>query len=273
MNVSDKKLLVVSVLFSLLISNAVWADEAALTQRIERLERIIQGQGLVSLLGRVDQLQNEVQRLNGDNESLRHQIETMKKHQRDMYLDLDQRVEKLSANSAPAMPIVPDVSEPAATSGNGPTVEPETPAVETPTTDITTDPQGVPVAVENGEAAYQAALQTLRSGQYEQAVTALDTFPAQYPHSSYLPNAYYWKGEAHYVLRNFDQAIVAFTKVVNDFPKSSKVADATLKLGFSQYEGGQLDAAKATLASVIKKYPNTSAARLAQVRLDRMNKE
>ncbi len=273
MKVLDKKLLVVSIVLSLLISNAVWADEAALTQRIERLERIIQGQGLVSLLGRVDQLQREVQRLNGDNESLRHQIETMKKHQREIYLDLDQRIEKLSANPAPVIPNVPDVSEELTNSEQAPTVESETAIEDTSITDITTDPQGVPVAVENGEAAYQAALQTLRSGQYEQAVVALDAFPAKYPHSSYLPNAYYWKGEAHYVLRNFDQAIAAFTKVIKAFPQSSKVADATLKLGFSQYENGQFDEAKSTLTLVIKQYPNTSAARLAQVRLDRMNKE
>ncbi len=279
MKVLDKKVMVVSILLSLVMSNVVWADEAALTQRIERLERIIQGQGLVSLLGRVDQLQKEVQRLNGDNESLRHQIDTMKKNQRERYLDLDQRIEKLSAIPAPVAPIMPDVSEPAASVENVPVVEPETPieaaptTTDTPVVDNTPAPDALPVAVENGEAAYQAALQTLRSGQYEQAVTALEAFPAAYPGSSYLPNAYYWKGEAHYVLRNFDQAIVAFTKVVRDFPASSKVADATLKLGFSQYENGQFDVAKATLSSVIKNYPNTSAARLAQVRLDRINKE
>jgi len=282
MKVADKKLIVLGVLLSLIISNSVWADEAALTQRIDRLERIIQGQGLVSLLGRVDQLQKEVQRLNGDNESLRHQIDTMKKNQRERYIDLDQRVEKLSATPEPIAviaPIVPDVSEPAASTENVPAVEAETPiepvvpTVDSPVVDNMPAPDTLPVAVENGEAAYQAALQTLRSGQYEQAVTALEKFPADYPQSSYLPNAYYWQGEANYVLRDFDKAIVAFTKVVNDFPTSSKVADATLKLGFSQYENGQFDVAKATLESVVSSYPNTSAARLAKARLERINKE
>ncbi len=279
MKVSNNKLAVMGVMFSLIMSNTVWAEEDVLTPRIERLERIIQGQGLVSLLGRVDQLQKEVQRLNGDNESLRHQIETMKKNQRERYIDLDQRIEKLSAAPASIVPTMPNVSESVASTENVPAVEPETPIeqvapkVDAPTLDNASTPDALPVAVENGEAAYQAALQTLRSGQYEQAVTALEAFPAAYPGSSYLPNAYYWKGEAHYVLRNFDQAILAFTKVIKGFPASSKVADATLKLGFSQYENGQFDVAKATLSSVIKNYPNTSAARLAQVRLDRINKE
>ena len=134
-------------------------------------------------------------------------------------------------------------------------------------------PEISPVAVENGEAAYQSALQTLRSGQYEQAVIALAAFPEQYPQSSYLPNAYYWQGEASYVLRNFDSATVAFQTVIDQFPASSKVPDATLKLGFSQYELDQVDTAKATLMKVIERYPNTSASRLAKVRLDRIKQE
>lgn len=272
MKVSDKNLVVVGVLFSLLMSNAVWADEAALTQRIEHLERIIQGQGLVLLLGRVEQLQSEVQRLNGDNESLHHQIETMQNRQRELYLDLDERLQKQVATPV-LLPTVADVVDSASSVENAPTTEPVTPAVDTSTTNNTPAVATAPVAVENGELAYQAALQTLRSGQYEQAVTALEKFPSDYPQSSYLPNAYYWQGEANYVLRDFDKAIVAFTKVVNDFPASRKVASAMLKLGFSQFENDQFDAAKMTLTSVTKNYPNTSVAQLAQVKLDRMKKE
>lgn len=273
----SKKSLVLAMMLSPLMVNTVWADEVELTQRIERLERIIQGQGLVSLLGRVDQLQNEIQRLNGENESLNHELDMMKKRQRELYLDLDQRLLAQSV-SAPAPAVIPEiinteVEVEAATDTQA--VEPETQQViesqpETTVTEPVAAPETTPVAVENGEAAYQAALQTLRSGQYEQAITALSAFPEKYPQSSYLPNAYYWQGEANYVLRNFDLAITAFQTVIDQFPQSSKVADATLKQGFSQYELGNIDVATATLNSVIEKYPSTSAARLAKVRLDRI---
>ncbi len=271
------------MMLSPLMVNSVWADEAALTQRIERLERIIQGQGLVSLLGRVDQLQNEVQRLNGENESLNHELETMKKRQRDLYLDLDQRLQAQSV--APIVPVtmpeIINVQEVATQIDASEAVPTTTQTAETienkpealPKVEIASTPEIVPVAVENGEAAYQAALQTLRSGQYEQAITALSAFPEQYPQSSYLPNAYYWQGEANYVLRHFDLAIAAFQTVIDRFPESSKVADATLKQGFSQYELETLDLATTTLTGVIEKYPNTSAARLAKVRLDRIKQE
>jgi len=274
----SKKSLVVAMMLSPLMVNTVWADEAELTQRIDRLERIIQGQGLVSLLGRVDQLQNEVQRLNGENESLNHELDMMKKRQRELYLDLDQRLLAQPA-IAPTPAVTSEVinTEVPTLIDTKPveTVVAETQEViksqpDTTVTEPVTPPETTPVAVENGEAAYQAALQTLRSGQYEQAITALSAFPEQYPQSSYLPNAYYWQGEANYVLRNFDLAITAFQTVIDQFPKSSKVADATLKQGFSQYELGDIDVATATLNSVIEKYPSTSAARLAKVRLDRI---
>jgi len=51
------------------------------------------------------------------------------------------------------------------------------------------------------------------------------------------------------------------------------VADAMLKQGFSQYELGQVDVAIQNLEKVIAEYPTTSAARLAKVRLDRIQKE
>lgn len=291
MRLMGKKALAVSVMLVAAIPNVVWADEAALLKRIERLERIIQGQGLVSLLARVDQQQNEIQRLSGDNEALNHKIDEMQRRQRELYIDIDERLQ-LQATTAPATPVAPEqpiqqesvnaveattaetelvpsatISEPA------PTAEQQTAAVDPASETSAPAPETTPVAVENGEAAYQSALQTLRSGQYEQAAAALVAFPEQYPQSSYLPNAFYWQGEANYVLRNFDQAIVAFQTVLDRFPASSKVADAMLKQGFSQYELGQVDVAKTTLTTVMQQYPNTSASRLAKVRLDRIKQQ
>jgi tol-pal system protein YbgF len=99
---------------------------------------------------------------------------------------------------------------------------------------------------------------------------ALSSFPQQYPQSSYLPNVYYWQGEANYVVRNFDQAITAFQTVLDQYPDSNKVPDALLKRGFSEYEIGNADKATATLEQVLQDYPDSSAARLAKVRLDRI---
>tara|TARA_R110002049_G_scaffold225873_1_gene397830 strand:+ start:609 stop:1424 length:816 start_codon:yes stop_codon:yes gene_type:complete len=269
MKMLTQKAVVIAMMLSPIMSTVVLADEAALSQRIDRLERIIQGQGLVSLLGRVDQQQNAIQKLHGENESLRHELESMKKQQRELYLDLDQRLQaQVAAIPAPAaIPQTNQVESPPSSSSNDTELE----TMEQPVN--TLQPEGAPVAVENGEAAYQSALQILRSGQYEQAVAALVAFPGQYPQSSYLPNAYYWQGEANYVLRHFEAAIAAFQTVIDKFPASTKVPDSMLKQGFSQYELGNVDSAKLILNNVMQQYSNTSAAKLAKVRLDRIKEE
>jgi len=279
MNNLVTKLIVVGLLFASPVINTAWADEAQLNNRIESLERIVKGQGLVSLMSRVDQLQSEVQQLKGDNETLRHQLNEMKRRQSEMSIAFDGRYQPITTTSPEnESPLV----EEAITELEG-VVQPEEATVEKtdqPTvgaevveSEIPIDSSGSLIALENGDAAYQSAYQTLRGGQYKEAIIALSTFSEQYPQSSYLPNAYYWQGEANYVLRNFEGAIKAFEVVIEQFPVSSKVAGAILKKGFSQYELGQVDMAKANLEKVIELYPATSSARLAKVRLERIGKE
>lgn len=269
MMVKSQKRCVLALLVGVLVTPAVsFADTDALTQRIDRLERIIQGQGLSNLITQVDQLQREVQRLNGTNEELRHELDKMQERQREQYIDLDERLEALAVQP-------PSVSNTPAPSSESADMASQAAGAELAETtddasaDSTTASNG-PVSVENGEAAYQGALQTLRSGQYEEAIVALSSFPQQYPQSSYLPNVYYWQGEANYVVRNFEQAIIAFQIVLDQYPDSNKVADALLKRGFSEYETGDTDKATATLKQVLEQYPDSSASRLAKVRLDRI---
>lgn len=257
MQFNGKKSLLSAVILATTLPGISWAEEAQpLQQRVERLERIIQGQGLMNLITRVDQLQNEVKRLNGENESLRHELEQMQKRQREMYIDLDERLTQ-QAQATPPQTVTP--AEPTS----------EAPASEQPAQQSQA-PDSAPASVEDGEAAYQSALQTLRSGQYQEAITALQAFPEQYPGSTYLPNAYYWQGEAKYVLREFADAAALFQIVIDQYPASTKVPDALLKRGFSEQEMGDSQRATATLQQVIEQYPDSSAARLAKVRLDRI---
>lgn len=266
-----QKQLAIALMVGVVMTPSVsWAEPESVEARMDRLERIIQGQGLTSLLTQVDQLQREIQRLNGTNEELNHKIDQMQQRQREQYLDLDQRITKIQQQ--PAISQTPAVD-------NSPPMDNE--SIDSELADSASQPNTpdqadgavdtlAPVAVESGEAAYQAALQDLRGGRYQEALTALGAFPQSYPNSTYLPNVYYWQGEAHYVLREFDKAIVAFEKVLSSYPDSNKVSDALLKRGFSEFETGDASKAEATLNQVIQQYPDTSASRLAQVRLDRI---
>lgn len=259
---------------ALLPAVSVAQDENPLNDRVDRLERILKSQGLTTLLGRVDQLEREIQKLRGENEELNHRIEEMRESQREQYIDLDERLREQSeaienVQSAPPQDIRHnDSAEQTARDADAELAE-----VEDNQPASAADNGGSPAAVENGEAAYQSALKTLRSGQYDQAISELSAFPETYPRSEYLPNVYYWRGEASYVVRDFDQAIEAFNAVLEDHPNSNKVPDALLKRGFSEYEQDKIDVAKRTLQSVIDDYPDSSAARLAKVRLDRIEEE
>lgn len=263
------------LLIVMLLPLSAVAKDKVLMERVSKLETMMQGRGLISIMTRLDQLEGEIQRLNGENENLRYQLELMQRREKELYAELDSRLTAEENKKPPSLPPpvviapptgpTPPVFPNAGTGENtmSPTTPPELPAVPT-----------APVGGEqgDGEAEYQAALQTLRNGEYETAAAALTAFPAQYPQSSYLPNAYYWQGEAQYVLNDFDKAVVAFQTVIDRFPASNKVADATLKLGFSQQAQGNTDVAKATLTKVIQQYPGTSAARLAQGKMDSIGK-
>jgi TolA-binding protein len=75
------------------------------------------------------------------------------------------------------------------------------------------------------------------------------------------------------VTREFDKAQATFTKLVTDFPNSPKLADSRLKLGYIHYEEKDWAAARTELETVTGTWPASTAARLANDRLARMQKE
>lgn len=218
-------------------------DRRTLEQRLQRLERIVQGQGLSELLLQVEQLQADVRRLQGEKEELRHELDHLKEQQRELYLDLDRRLQKLGS---PGEGISPgEATE--ATSG-----EP---------------------AADSGEQAYHAALGLVKEGHYEEAIAAFRQFPQQYPDSRYRPNTQYWQGEVHYMLRDFSAAAEAFQALIEQYPESAKIPDAMLKQGLAYYELEQWEQAEARLQEVMTRYPASTVSRLAEERLEKMKRE
>jgi len=225
------------------------ADEAALEQRISRLERAFESQPLVEMLRRLEALQQDVQQIRGEQEQLNYSIEGIKKRQRDLYLDIDQRLATLEAStvsnsgtSKPATNNVPSGSNAAATTDD---------------------------RKELSE--YQGAFEILRARRYDDAIVAFQSYVERYPSGKYSANAKYWLGEANYVTRRFPVAIEELNKVLKDHPQSNKVQDALLKIGFSYYELKQWPEARTSLQRLVDVYPNTTAGKLALKRLDQMD--
>lgn len=239
-------------------------------ERLSRLERLINSQGLVDLLLRLEALQKEVQQLRGDIETQTHITKDLKKRQRDLYIDIDRRMLQIERNSgtrpssgSPA----PQYNTPrASTSIANPVAraQPKTPAA-TPSTPARQNPIASRVAAKpvdpiKEQNAYQKAFDLLRELRYEQAIKAYRQFILDYPNGRYAHIAQYWLSEASYAQRHFKQAITDYQNLVNNYPNSPKLAEAMLKIGYSYNELGQNVAAQETINKLLRLYPNTTAA-------------
>ncbi len=223
---------------------------ADLETRLIRIERVMENQSLLELVSQVEQLQADTRALRGQLEELQHSVESDQNSERQRYLDLDDRLQRLER--------VGGAQFPGGVAGGG----------------VATGPGGeLPLPAGNDKANYQAAFDMLKAGQYDAAASAFQQFLTAFPDSDLIDNAQYWYAETQYVTRAFADALPAFQKVVMEYPQSRKVPDALLKIGYCNYELRNWQAARTALNRVVQDYPDTTAARLASKRLERMGNE
>lgn len=223
----------------------------------------------------IQALLEEVRELRGLVEDQQRELDTLRRRQRDQYLDLDQRVQQLTgagitpvqddtAEQAPAeevqgVPIVaaPEVRAPI-----------DAPAQITPLSITEAAPvRQLSTPSDAEQAAYDRAFRDLRETRYADAAEGFDRFLNEYPESGLAPNALYWMAESYYVTRNFDTALELFQELLARFPGSNKQGDALLKIGFTHFERQQWPESRAALEQVRADFPNTTLSRLAEGRL------
>ncbi len=274
-----------------LVAAAVFPAHAqgrlSLAERVERLEqqaaRGDQGDRNLQLLNQITELQAEIQSLRGVIEQQGFEIESLKKRNRDQYVDLDSRLARLeggqpAGGSTPAEPVPeggfqPLLDEPAPAAPRTVMEEPEVRAQvdgggQTSPLDSTAPATIEPAADPAGERPlYESAFEALKEGRYAESARRFQAFLGAYPNGAYAPNAYYWLGESYYVTQNYGIALDTFRQLLSAFPDSAKAPDALLKVGYCHYELRQWDDAEATLNEVVQKYPDSTVSRLAQGRL------
>lgn len=211
------------------------------------------------LLMQVQQLQQEVMRLNGLIEEQAHELSTLKAQSLERYIDLDRRLGLLAGGT-----VEPATDAAAGLSATAPSVETAAP---------TSSPAAVPsppaAQAQPGEAqAYQAAYALVRSQQFNQAVTAFQKFLQDFPAGRFTPNAHYWLGELYLVTSPPDPeaARQSFMLLLDMYPQDSKVPDALFKLGRIHYTKGNRERAREFLDRVINEFgsSNSAAVKLAQ---------
>ena len=165
----SKKL--VSLILTVVVTGAVHTNLAAaerktVEQRLQQLERKLDNKGLVDLLIRLESIQNEMQILRGELELQTHTLESIKKRQRDLYVDIDRRLLKIERGGA--------VSS-----------APES----TPNTTSQGAKSEGDVAKE--QKSYQKAFDLLRELRYDKSIIAFRDFLKEFPGGRYAHIAQY----------------------------------------------------------------------------------
>ena len=219
-----------------------------LDRRLQAIERVMENQSLVQLTQQVDALERRSDALQGQNETLAHDATGTAERQRQLYSDLDSRIQDLEASVQ---------MRGGASVLDGGTLQ-----------------QGeLPVPGGSDRDNYQVALELLREERYDQSAASFKQFLVEFPGSSLASNAQYWLAESYYAANKFEQALADFSGVIDKYPNSSKVPDALLKMGYCNYSLQRWDAARTALTRVQTDYSTTTAARLAEQYLKRMETE
>lgn len=253
-----------------------------LEARLMRIERVVNNESLIELAGEVDELRAETRELRGEVESLRFETESAADRQRELYLDVDQRLQALEQRQAGGGfgggsgdgtadagaggsggfdgGFGSGLADAGAQNEAGAPAGAQVPGVE-------------PLAAGNDQDRYQAAFELIQARRYQDAAEAFRGFLDAFPDSPLADNAQYWLAETQYVQRRFEAALPEFEAVIESYPQSAKIPDALLKIGYCNFELQRWDAARDALRQVVREYPDTTAARLASQRLERLEQE
>jgi tol-pal system protein YbgF len=182
---------------------------------------------------KIDQLNQQVATLRGQNEDMANQLATVQKQEKDYYTDLDTRLKKF---------------------------EPQQETVD-----------GMQGTVQPGETdSFNAASEQFRNGDFKNAATSFRSFIAKYPQSPYQPTAQFWLGNALYALKDYKGSTAVWQNVVKNYPQHPRAPEALLAIANNQIEQGQKAAAKRTLEQVVAQYGSSDVAQQAQSKLSQL---
>lgn len=201
-----------------------------LNARLADLERRAQGQNQVNLFTDLQELQTRERELRGELERMSFELQQVRTQQKNLYIDLDSRLQSLESGSG-------------ASRG------------------------GAVAESDNAKIGYDQAFELLKKGRYDQANVAFTQFLKQNPQHDLAPNAQYWLGESHYVAQDFAKAATAFETLLAQYPDSKKARDGMLKLGYTRLAQGRKPEARKLLEQVATDYAGTTQAKLAQQKL------
>ncbi|MEC9376182.1 MAG: tol-pal system protein YbgF [Pseudomonadota bacterium] len=228
-----------------------------LEQQMTQVERVIanSNDSQTDVVRQLQQLQEENQLLLNQIETLQFEVDQAANRQRQLYIDLDERLQLLLTNVA-GLSLNTDASLADAD-------------------ELLTEQEGqVPLllpVIASAEDDYQAAYDLIKQRNYPKAETAFTSFLETHIDSDLRGNAQYWLAEISLVQQDFTSALTGFQTVIDLYPTSRKVPDAWLKIGYCHDELNQRDEALRSLNFLVSQFPETTAALLAKDRIKAIN--
>ena len=240
------------LLFIALPAHAGLFDDDVARKQVSDLQKST-SQTLIEQNRLSEQLNRDVADLRGQIEVLTNNVNDLEKRQKDLYLDLDNRLQALEAAKGKrvAAPAAAETAKPAAIADKS---------------DAKTDgkPADDPAATLK---AYEGALGLFKAGKFKESAAAFDKFVKAYPDSDKSPDAQFWLGNSYDMLGDCKQVISSQHKLLAKWPKSARAPDAMAKIANCQADLGQKAESQKTLKDLISKYPDSKAASAAKQQL------
>jgi tol-pal system protein YbgF len=233
-----------------------------MSQRMMRVEQQLNNLIQMNLVGKYNDLEQQIQQLRGQLETQTHELKLLNEQQKKFYEDLDQRLSRISQdNNSDKNPI----EKSSAMMPKNKETKTETKIAETKKSD--SSKLDSPKSDSAEQEVYLSGFNALKAKKYAQATTALRDYTTRFPQGKYAANAHYWLGEIYYLKGENQKAATEFNKVITNHPTSDKVTNAFLKTAFIHANMGKTTQAKQELLKIKKQFPGSSAARLADMRL------
>lgn len=216
-------------------------------------------------------MRDDMRSLRGEVEKTRFDYQQQDRRSKDLYTDLDRRLQRLETGTVAMAPrpafSQPDAPVMAPVMSDSLSLPPPAP-VAPPAAASSVAVISPQLASPEEEGAYLATFDLLKSGKYDDAIRGFRGMLDRWPNGRYADNAAYWMGEANYVKRDYLAALASFQTVLLRYPASAKLPDAMLKIGLTHTELKQPDMARAAFQQLIARHPGSNAAKLAQQRLN-----
>ncbi|MBT3335664.1 MAG: tetratricopeptide repeat protein [Methylococcales bacterium] len=125
-------------------------------------------------------------------------------------------------------------------------------------------PNGV---LDTEELDFQQAYGVLRNGFAEYAADLFQAYLTAYPDGQYADQAQFWLAEAYLVNQMLELADQSFESLILKYPSSSQIPVALLKRSYLAVEQNEIDKARVFLTQVTISYPGSTAGHLAAKKL------